>query len=105
MQSLQAEANPLASIPSLSIRGSYALNFLLRSQQITQSGPSRTTTSAERSKCNFGKAKTVSSSAIPAKLAQALITISSQQKPPRRFIAGADAIGAAEQVVAVVQHS
>jgi hypothetical protein len=34
----------------------------------------------------------------PAKLAKALITISSQEKPPRRFIAGADAVGTAEQV-------
>ena len=33
----------------------------------------------------------------PAKLARALITIASQEQPPRRFIAGADAIGIAEQ--------
>ena len=33
----------------------------------------------------------------PAKLAQALLTIASQEPPPRRFIAGADAIGTAEQ--------
>ena len=33
----------------------------------------------------------------PAKLAQALITIASLEQPPRRFIAGADAIGIAEQ--------
>ena len=36
----------------------------------------------------------------PAKLARALITIASQEPPPRRFIAGADAIGTAEQKVA-----
>jgi hypothetical protein len=40
----------------------------------------------------------------PAKLAQALITIASQEKPPRRFIAGADAIGIAEHVAAVLQQ-
>jgi hypothetical protein len=40
----------------------------------------------------------------PAKLAQALITISSQEKPPRRFIAGADAVGTAEQVAATLQQ-
>ena len=33
----------------------------------------------------------------PAKLAQALLTIASQKQPPRRFIAGADAIAIAEQ--------
>jgi hypothetical protein len=33
----------------------------------------------------------------PAKLARALITITSQDLPPRRFIAGADAIATTEQ--------
>jgi NAD(P)-dependent dehydrogenase (short-subunit alcohol dehydrogenase family) len=36
----------------------------------------------------------------PAKLAQALLTIASQEPPPRRFLAGADAIATAEQKVA-----
>ena len=39
----------------------------------------------------------------PAKLAQALVTIAGQQPPPRRFIAGADAVAIAEQKVAVLQ--
>ena len=33
----------------------------------------------------------------PAKLARALLTIAAQEPPPRRFIAGADAIAGAEQ--------
>lgn len=40
----------------------------------------------------------------PAKLAHALVTIASQQPPPRRFIAGTDAIGIAEQKVADLQQ-
>jgi hypothetical protein len=36
----------------------------------------------------------------PAKLARALMTIASKEPPPRRFIAGADAIATAEQKVA-----
>jgi NAD(P)-dependent dehydrogenase (short-subunit alcohol dehydrogenase family) len=39
----------------------------------------------------------------PAKLAQALLTIAAQEPPPRRFIAGADAIELAEQKVAQLQ--
>lgn len=39
----------------------------------------------------------------PAKLAQALIMIASEEQPPRRFIAGADAIGLAEQKIANLQ--
>ena len=40
----------------------------------------------------------------PAKLAQALVMIASQQSPPRRFIAGADAISVAEQKVQDLQQ-
>jgi NAD(P)-dependent dehydrogenase (short-subunit alcohol dehydrogenase family) len=36
----------------------------------------------------------------PTKLARAIITIAGQSPPPRRFIAGADAIGTAEQKIA-----
>jgi NAD(P)-dependent dehydrogenase (short-subunit alcohol dehydrogenase family) len=40
----------------------------------------------------------------PAKLAQALLTITGQEQPPRRFIAGADAITTAEQHIAKLQQ-
>jgi NAD(P)-dependent dehydrogenase (short-subunit alcohol dehydrogenase family) len=40
----------------------------------------------------------------PAKLARALITIASQEQPPRRFIAGADAIAIAEQKAKELQE-
>jgi NAD(P)-dependent dehydrogenase (short-subunit alcohol dehydrogenase family) len=39
----------------------------------------------------------------PAKLAHALLTIASQEPPPRRFLAGADAIATAEQKIADLQ--
>jgi hypothetical protein len=40
----------------------------------------------------------------PAKLAKALITIASQEEPPFRWIAGADAIAGAEQKVTELQE-
>jgi NAD(P)-dependent dehydrogenase (short-subunit alcohol dehydrogenase family) len=40
----------------------------------------------------------------PAKLAQALLTIADEKQPPRRFIAGADAIDTAEQQIAALQQ-
>jgi NAD(P)-dependent dehydrogenase (short-subunit alcohol dehydrogenase family) len=40
----------------------------------------------------------------PAKLAQALLTIVDEKQPPRRFIADADAIAAAEQRIATLQQ-
>jgi len=39
----------------------------------------------------------------PNKLAKALLTIASEAEPPRRFIAGADAIGIAEQKIVDLQ--
>jgi NAD(P)-dependent dehydrogenase (short-subunit alcohol dehydrogenase family) len=39
----------------------------------------------------------------PTKLARALLSIASQEPPPRRFLAGADAISAAEQKIAELQ--
>jgi len=40
----------------------------------------------------------------PAKLAQALVTITDQDQPPRRFIAGPDAIEGAKQHIAKLQQ-
>jgi NAD(P)-dependent dehydrogenase (short-subunit alcohol dehydrogenase family) len=40
----------------------------------------------------------------PAKLGRALVTIANEVQPPRRFLAGADAIGIAEQKVAALQE-
>jgi NAD(P)-dependent dehydrogenase (short-subunit alcohol dehydrogenase family) len=40
----------------------------------------------------------------PAKLARALVTIADRQQPPRRFVAGADAIGIAEQKAKALQE-
>jgi NAD(P)-dependent dehydrogenase (short-subunit alcohol dehydrogenase family) len=40
----------------------------------------------------------------PAKLAQALIKLESQDELPRRFLAGADAIATAEQAITVLQQ-
>src|SRR5206468_1900111 len=48
----------------------------------------------------FWKAQNGKQSGDPAKLARALIIIASQEPPPRRFIAGADAVATAEQKVA-----
>jgi NAD(P)-dependent dehydrogenase (short-subunit alcohol dehydrogenase family) len=40
----------------------------------------------------------------PVKLARALVTLAGQDKLPRRLLAGADAVGAAEQKIAVLQQ-
>ena len=52
----------------------------------------------------YWKSQNGQQSGDPAKLAQALLTIASQDPPPRRFIAGADAIGTAEQKIAALKE-
>jgi hypothetical protein len=51
----------------------------------------------------FWKSQDGKQSGDPAKLAQALLAITDQEHPPARFIAGADAIATAEQVIATLQ--
>jgi hypothetical protein len=58
------------------------------------------TTNAEGSLVEHWKSQNGRHSGDPATLARALITIASQELPPRRFIAGADAIATTEQKIA-----
>lgn len=52
----------------------------------------------------FWKGANGQQSGDPAKLARALITIASEEKPPLRFLAGADAIATAEKVALTLQQ-
>jgi NAD(P)-dependent dehydrogenase (short-subunit alcohol dehydrogenase family) len=52
----------------------------------------------------FWKGANGQQSGDPAKLALALITIASEDKPPLRFLAGADAVQTAEQVAATLKE-
>jgi hypothetical protein len=73
---------------------------LLTEQSTNYAEPSIEDYDERRAKqLEFWKAQNGQQSGDPAKLARALIVIASQEPPPRRFIAGADAI-AAEQKVA-----
>jgi NAD(P)-dependent dehydrogenase (short-subunit alcohol dehydrogenase family) len=51
----------------------------------------------------FWKSMNGKQSGDPAKLARAIITIADQSPPPRRFIAGTDAIDGAEQKIAALK--
>ncbi len=52
----------------------------------------------------FWKGQNGKQSGDPRKLAQALVTLANEKVFPRRFITGSDAIGAAEQKIAVLQQ-
>jgi NAD(P)-dependent dehydrogenase (short-subunit alcohol dehydrogenase family) len=100
MESLHAEVAPFG-ISTTIINPGFFRTELLTEQSTNFAAPSIADYDERRTKqLEFWKAQNGQQTGDPAKLARALITIASQEPPPRRFIAGADAIGTAEQKVA-----
>ena len=100
MESLQAEVAPFG-ISTTIVNPGFFRTELLTEQSTNFAAPSITDYDERRTKqLEFWRAQNGQQTGDPAKLARALITIASQEPPPRRFIAGADAIGTAEQKVA-----
>jgi NAD(P)-dependent dehydrogenase (short-subunit alcohol dehydrogenase family) len=100
MESLHAEVAPFG-ITTTVVNPGFFRTELLSEQSTNYAEPSVEDYDERRAKqLEFWKAQNGKQSGDPAKLARALIIIASQEPPPRRFIAGADAIATAEQKVA-----
>jgi NAD(P)-dependent dehydrogenase (short-subunit alcohol dehydrogenase family) len=100
MDSLHAEVAPFG-ITTTIVNPGFFRTELLTEQSTNYAEPSIDDYDERRARqLEFWKGQNGQQSGDPAKLARALITIASQEPPPRRFIAGADAIGTAEQKVA-----
>jgi NAD(P)-dependent dehydrogenase (short-subunit alcohol dehydrogenase family) len=100
MESLHAEVAPFG-ITTTIVNPGFFRTELLTDKSTNQAEPSIQDYAERRAKqLEFWKAQNGQQPGDPAKLAQALIMIGSQEPPPRRFIAGADAIAIAEQKVA-----
>jgi NAD(P)-dependent dehydrogenase (short-subunit alcohol dehydrogenase family) len=100
MESLHAEVAPFGIITTI-VNPGFFRTELLTEQSTNYAEPSIEDYDERRAKqLEFWKAQNGQQSGDPAKLARALIVIASQEPPPRRFIAGADAIATAEQKVA-----
>ena len=104
MQSLQAEVEPFGIDTIIVNPGFFRTELLTEESTNYAERPIEDYNERRAQQMQFWKGQNGQQSGDPAKLAQALITISSQEKPPRRFIAGADAIGTAEQVATVLQQ-
>jgi NAD(P)-dependent dehydrogenase (short-subunit alcohol dehydrogenase family) len=100
MESLHAEVAPFGITTTIVNPGFFRTELL--TEQSTQYAELSIPDYDERrtKQIEFWKAQNGQQPGDPAKLARALITISSQEPPPRRFIAGADAIAIAEQKIA-----
>ena len=104
MESLQAEVAPFG-IETMIVNPGFFRTELLTDQS-TQYAPPSVSDYDERRAQTIASWKSANGqqSGDPAKLAQALITLVNQPELPRRFIAGADAIGMVEQKIAVLQQ-
>jgi NAD(P)-dependent dehydrogenase (short-subunit alcohol dehydrogenase family) len=104
MQSLQAEVEPFG-IDTITVNPGFFRTKLLTEESTNFAERTIEDYNERRAKqMEFWKGYNGQQSGDPAKLAQALITISSQDKPPRRFIAGADAVETAEKAAATLQQ-
>jgi NAD(P)-dependent dehydrogenase (short-subunit alcohol dehydrogenase family) len=100
MESLASEVAPFG-INTTIVNPGFFRTELLTEQSTNFAEPTIADYDERRTEqLKFWKSQNGQQSGDPAKLAHALITIASQDPPPRRFIAGADAIATAEQVVA-----
>ena len=103
MESLAAEVEPFG-IHTTIVNPGFFRTELLTKESTNYAEPS-IEDYAERNAAQreFWESQNGRQSGDPAKLARALLTIADQEQPPRRFIAGADAIAQAEQQVAQFQ--
>jgi NAD(P)-dependent dehydrogenase (short-subunit alcohol dehydrogenase family) len=100
MESLQAEVARFG-ITTTVVNPGFFRTELLTEQSTNYAEPSIADYDERRGPLiEYWKSQNGRQSGDPAKLARALITIASPKQPPRRFIAGADAIGTAEQKIA-----
>ena len=99
MESLQPEVAPFG-ISTTIVNPGFFRTDLLTQESTTYATPSiQDYADRHAERVQWYKAMNGQQAGDPAKLAQAIVMIAGQQPPPRRFIAGADAIAAAEQKV------
>src|SRR5256886_5274688 len=100
MESLQQEVAPFG-ITTTIVNPGFFRTELLEPASVTYAEPSVADYAGSRAdQLKWWQAQSGRQPGDPAKLARALIAIAKEEQPPRRFIAGADAIGLAEQKVA-----
>jgi len=100
MEALHTEIAPFG-ITTTIVNPGFFRTELLTERSTNYAEPSIEDYGERRAKqLEFWKAQNGLQTGDPAKLARALVLLSNQEPPPRRFIAGADAIATAEQKVA-----
>ena len=99
MESLHGEVAPFG-ISTTIVNPGFFRTELLTEQSTNFAAASISDYDERRAKqLEFWKGQNGRQPGDPAKLAEALLTIVAEARPPRRFIAGADAIAGAEQKI------
>lgn len=104
MQALQTEVAPFGIHTTLVNPGFFRTELLTEQSTRYATHPLSDYTEKREQLMQFWKGANGQQSGDPAKLAKALVTIAAEEKPPIRFLAGADAVATAEQVAATLQQ-
>lgn len=98
MQALQVEVAPFGINTTIVNPGFFRTELLTEQSTKYANNPIADYTEKREQLMQFWKGANGQQPGDPAKLANALITIANEEKPPLRFLAGADAVATAEQV-------
>jgi len=104
MQSLQAEVDPFGINTIIVNPGFFRTELLTEESTNFAEHPIEDYNERRSQQIQFWKGYNGKQSGDPVKLAQALMKIAGEKNPPRRFLAGADAIATAEQVASTLQQ-
>jgi NAD(P)-dependent dehydrogenase (short-subunit alcohol dehydrogenase family) len=104
MESLAPEVEPFGIRTTIVNPGFFRTSLLTKESTNYATASIEDYTQRNAAQREFWESQNGQQSGDPAKLAQALLTLANQDQPPRRFIAGADAIAQAEQQVARFQE-
>src|SRR4051812_21008250 len=104
IQALQAEVWPFGINTTIVNPGFFRTELLTEQSTKHANNPIADYTEKREQLMQFWKGANGQQTGDPAKLAQALITISNEAQPPLRFLAGADAVKTAEQVSSTLRE-
>lgn len=104
MQALQTEVATFGINTTTVNPGFFRTELLTEQSTKYANNPIEDYTEKREQLMKFWKGANGQQSGDPAKLAQALVTISNEEKPPLRFVAGTDAVDTAEQVSATLHQ-
>jgi len=104
IQALQTEVSPFGINTTIVNPGFFRTELLTEQSTKYADNPIADYNEKREQLMQFWKGANGQQPGDPAKLAKALVTIAAEEKPPLRFLAGADAVGTADQVAATLRQ-